>query len=108
MSSTKIDNDHALLAALKADAETAPPIYRAGPYWKPYQERMFRRLENVDVHNFRIDPLIGKGFADTIGMPFDPSSSTKAYALSWLLALPGISGHIRQLRQAYFFPSSEQ
>jgi len=95
----KIKADFELLDALEHDSKNVADIYRPGPYWQPYETRMLRALREHDINSFRNNPLIGKGFADTIGIPFDKNFNWKARVLHVLFQLPGIGSHITQLRE---------
>lgn len=49
---------------LRAEAGQAE-IYRPGPYWQPYQQRVTRAIHRYGLGDFRARPAIGKGYADT-------------------------------------------
>ncbi len=87
-----ISDDKALLAALKQGALTAPKIYQPGPYWQPYQDRMFSELDRETVSDFRRNSLIAKGFSDNIRpLPIDWDGSWKSRLLAKAMCLPGLS-----------------
>lgn len=94
-----IKSDAKLLDALIQDEALQQSVYQAGPYWKPYQDRMVRRLRTADIGAFRSDPQIGKGFADCFGDTFDEGFNWKTRVIAEVIKLPGLAGYVSGLRQ---------
>lgn len=61
-----ISDDPSLLSLILADQERQAPLYKPGPYWRPYQLRVLRAIAVHGVGDFRSRPSIGKGWADVV------------------------------------------
>lgn len=78
-----------LLQWMIEDEASADPIYRPGPYWRPYQRRALAAIAKHGIKAFRGIPGIGKGFADTPMLdPFEARNTWKQLTASVLVSLP--------------------
>lgn len=59
-------DDFPLLDLMLADQETQPNIFKPGPYWRGNQRRIAKAIRTHGIANFRSNPAVGKGYADTL------------------------------------------
>ena len=87
-----IHDDDELLALMLRDQESQSGLYRPGPYWRGYQERSAKAIRRLGLANFRSQPAIGKGFADTIATnPFQLETNPDRFKARFLRFVSGLS-----------------
>jgi putative sugar O-methyltransferase len=59
-----VHDDPELLKLMLRDAEDQEGIYRPGPYWRAYTQRIARAIAGEGLARFRSSPGIGRGYCD--------------------------------------------
>jgi putative sugar O-methyltransferase len=65
-----VNDDPELLDLMLRDADDQEGIYRPGPYWRAYADRIAKALDREGISSFRSSPAIGTGYCDVF--PADP------------------------------------
>jgi putative sugar O-methyltransferase len=60
-----MENKIELLDLMLGDQNAQPEIYRPGPYWREYQQRIRDAIRKNGIEKFRSDAMVGKGYADS-------------------------------------------
>lgn len=90
---TALADKPSLLTAMMADQmKQTSAIHRPSDYWLPYQERVSRYIAAHGIARFRSDPMIGKGFSDSLRpLPFDWDGNWKSRIQGAVARLPVVS-----------------
>lgn len=122
MVNTAIEDDNGLLDCLIKDMNNqCNPLYKPGPYWAHYTERMLAEIKKEGLKDFRRNINISKGFADATYLdPFELVRNTqsikskiysyvpklpllkKYYTKRYLLELESWQKHAFSYRSKYF------
>lgn len=95
---TLLADKPSLLAAMMADqVKQESDLYKPSAYWLPYQVRVSRHISRHGIGKFRSDPLIGKGFSDSLRpLPFDWDGNWKSRIQGLVARLPIVSSLLAQ------------
>ena len=77
---SEVDDDPQLLQLMLSDMAAQDGVYRPGPYWQAYTERIEAGIRRDGISRFRSNYSIGRGFAD---VPLvDPGSDGLGHRLA--------------------------